>query len=97
MSETRWFSVFELESYRAVHKVWIASAQRTTPFKILRNLPRYARASPTFSGRFALPVVARCGPFLAVDALAGHGSFQPPLSTLRARAQAGVSFPDHPV
>src|ERR1700680_5014792 len=58
---------------------------------MLMNLPRYARASPTFSGRFALPVVARCGPFLAVDALAGHGSFRPPLRNLRARAQAGVS------
>jgi hypothetical protein len=70
------------------------SAQRTTPLKMLRNLPRYARASPTFSGRFALPVVARCGPFLAVDALAGHGSFQPPLSNLRARTLARSSGPD---
>jgi hypothetical protein len=32
-----------------------------------------------------------------VDARAGHGSFRPPLRNLRARARAGVSFPDHPV
>jgi hypothetical protein len=38
--------------------------------KMLVNLPRYARASPTFSDCFALPVVARYGPILAVDPLA---------------------------
>ena len=76
---------------------WIASSQRTTTLKTLMILQSYARASPTFSGRFALPVMARCGPILAVDALAGHGSFRPPLRNLRARAQAGVSFADHPV
>ncbi len=81
----------------AAEQFWIASSQRTTRLKILMNFPRYALASPTFSGRFALPVVARCGPILAVDALASHGSFRPPLRNLRARARVGVNSPSIPV